>query len=196
MECMSALQNMASISSNVDLRFLLAQLIMNSLISLPTWGDIKQALQNLAKGIEGLDNIYEQGMKRIEDQGSGSRELARQILTWIIRAKRPLSAKELQYALAVKPYTVKLDKDYLPGIHILQSVCAGLVIVDKESHIIRLVHHTTQEYFERTQNSWFPDAQSDIAMTCVTYLSFDTFGSGFCQTDHDFEKQLQLNPLL
>jgi len=184
-----------SIQSNLDPRFLLAQLHMNNLINLPTKGHIKQALQNLAKGIEGLDNIYEQAIKRIEDQRSSSRELAKQILTWIVHAKRPLSTAELRYALAVKPYTVKLDEDYLPGVRILRSVCAGLVTVDEESDIVRLVHYTTQEYFERTWTSWFPDTQRYIATTCVTYLTFDAFAAGFCPTDEEFETRLQLNPL-
>ena len=39
-----------------------------------------------------------------------------------------------------------------------------------------------------------PNAQRDIATTCVTYLSFDAFESGFCPTDKDFEARLQLNP--
>src|SRR5205807_6142727 len=73
--------------------------------------------------------------------------------------------------------------------------CAGLVTVDEESGTIRLVHYTTQEYFERTRIEWFPGAQTDIAMACVTYLSFDTFDSGFCQTDEEFESRLELNPL-
>jgi hypothetical protein len=46
------------------------------------------------------------------------------------------------------------------------SVCAGLVTVDEESDIIHLAHYATQEYFERTQNFRFPDAQRDIAITC------------------------------
>src|SRR5436305_14863573 len=75
------------------------------------------------------------------------------------------------------------------------SVCAGLVIVDKESDIIRLVHYTTQEYFERTWVSWFPDSQRDIASICVIYLSFDVFKPGFCLTDHEFAARLRSNPL-
>jgi hypothetical protein len=63
------------------------------------------------------------------------------------------------------------------------------------SRSIRLIHYTTQEYFERTWTFWFPHAQKDIAMTCVTYLSFDTFETGFCPTDEEFEERLQLNPL-
>jgi hypothetical protein len=64
-------------------------------------------------------------------------------------------------------------------------VCAGLVTVDEESNIIRLVHYTTQECFERTQNDWFPNAETDVTIICVTYLSFrvfklilDTFSKG------------------
>ena len=45
----------------------------------------------------------------------------------------------------------KLDEENLPEIEDMVSVCAGLVTIDEESNIIRLVHYTTQEYFERTQ---------------------------------------------
>ena len=74
------------------------------------------------------------------------------------------------------------------------SVCAGLVTIDEESSIIRLVHYTTQEYFERTQSNWFPNAQTDITTICVTYLSFDEFGT-VCQDDEEFEERLQSNQL-
>ena len=66
--------------------------------------------------------------------------------------------------------------------------------MDKESDIIRFVHHTTQEYFEQTQSKWFPDAEANITIICVTYLSFSVFESGFCQTDDEFEEQLRSNP--
>lgn len=75
------------------------------------------------------------------------------------------------------------------------SVCAGLVTADEESNIIRLVHYTTQEYFERTQNDWFPNAETDITVICVTYLSFRVLESGYCQTDAEFEERLRLNQL-
>ena len=75
------------------------------------------------------------------------------------------------------------------------SRCAGLVTIDEESDIIHWVHYTTQEYFERTQNQWFPNAEIDITKTCVTYLSFSVFESGFCQRNNEFEERLQLNQL-
>ncbi|KAI9766762.1 MAG: hypothetical protein M1839_004766 [Geoglossum umbratile] len=172
----------------VDGMFLLAQLHMNTLMDQPTRGDIKQALQHLAKGIDGLDETYKQAMERIEDTGSRIRKLAKHILAWIIHAKRPLSTAELQHALG-------LDRDYLPSVQVLQSVCAGLVTIDKQSGIVRLVHYTTQEYFEWTWTSWFPSAQMDITNVCITYLLFDVFETGFCQSDREFKARLRTNVL-
>ena len=90
-------------------------------------------------------------MERIEAQDADSRELAEHVLMWIICAKRHLIIVELQHALAVEVGEPELDEENLPQIEDMVSVCAGLVTVDEESNIIRLVHYTTQEYFEQTQ---------------------------------------------
>jgi ankyrin repeat protein len=142
-----------------------------------------------------LDHAYVQAMERIESQEAGFKELAKKVLSWITCAKRPLTILELRHALAVEVAESELDEENIPEPEDMVFACAGLITVDQESDIIRLVHYTTQEYFERTQTSWYPDAQRDIAMICVTYLSFDVFENGFCPTDKEFETRLQLNPL-
>ncbi|KAH0558820.1 hypothetical protein GP486_004540 [Trichoglossum hirsutum] len=76
------------------------------------------------------------------------------------------------------------------------SVCAGLVTIDQESKIIRLVHYTTQEYFVRIRMTRFPCAQTSIAMTCLVYISFDTFAKGHCRSDQEMEARLHDYPLL
>ena len=63
------------------------------------------------------------------------------------------------------------------------SVCAGLITLDDECDIIRLIYYTILEYFERTQAQWFPNAESDITTVCITYLSFDVFERGLGRTD-------------
>jgi hypothetical protein len=181
-----------AIESNFNLRFLLAPLHINSLAREPTVGDIKLALQKLPTG---LDETYEQAMIRIESQEGGSRELAKKVLSWVIHAKRVLSTAELQHAVAVEPGKPKLNGDFIPKIEIIGSICAGLVTIDTQSDVVRLVHNTTQEYFKRTQKDWFRNAESEIATICITYLSFSAFESGFCQTDSEFEERLQSNPL-
>ena len=134
-------------------------------------------------------------MERINGQVIDFKKLARQVLSWIICAKRPLTTLELRHALAVEVDETKLDEYNLPETEDMVSVCAGLVTVDEESDIIRLVHYTTQEYFEQTQGHWFPNRVVEVTTICVTYLSFSVFESGFCQTDSEFEDRLRLNPL-
>lgn len=123
-------------------------------------------------------------------------QLAKRVLAWITCAERPLTTLELQHALAVEINESLLDEDNMPQVEDMVSVCAGLVTVDEESGgIIRLVHYTTQEYFERMQNVWFPEAQFDITAACTAYLSFKTFESGFAQSDEALTARLLSNPL-
>jgi ankyrin repeat protein len=134
-------------------------------------------------------------MEQINGQRPGFKNLANGVLSWIICAKRQMTAKELQHALALNLGNRELDKDNLAQIQHMVSVCAGLVTIDEESNIIRLAHHTTQEYFEGTWKTWFPNAQMDITNVCVTYLSFDVFEAGMCQSNEDFQVRLQNNVL-
>jgi len=118
------------------------------------------------------------------------------VLSWITYAQRALTTEELCHALAVEQGDEELDCDNIPDIEDIVSVCAGLVIVDEESNIIRLVHYTTQEYFERIRENWNPNAQQEIALTCLTYLSFNAFRSGSCPRDEQFKMRLEQNVFL
>ena len=102
---------------------------------------------------------------------------------------------ELQHALTTKKGKSEFDLGDLPHIGDMISVCAGLVMADEESGIIRLAHHTTQEYLERKLNSWYPEAEFAIARTCITYLSYSVFEAGYCRTDDEFKERLRSNPL-
>ncbi|KAJ9603384.1 hypothetical protein H2200_012162 [Cladophialophora chaetospira] len=177
--------------------FLLAKLRMPMLADMPTKGHMKNALKELAAAGNQLSDLYEQALVRITAQGQEVRELAMHALSWIVHAKRPLSPEELRHALAVKLDTTELDTDYLPSTKLILSFCVGLITIDPESDIIRLVHYSTQEYLqlEETQNRWFPNAQTDITRTCVTYLSYDKFKAGFCPSDEEYAERLQENPL-
>ena len=145
--------------------------------------------------VKALDSAYEQAMERIKGQMGDQTVLAKQVLAWITCAKRALTISELRYTLGIEIGISRFDKENLPDLEDTVSVCAGLVTVDEESDIIRLVHYTTQEYFERTWTSWFPGAQIDITNVCITYQSFDIFGMGFCQSDGEFKAQLQTSIL-
>lgn len=117
-------------------RFLLARLHMDSIVSKHKRREVRRALENLP---EGLNSTYEEAMERVRGQNEDDRMLAQRVLAWIANAKGPLSAVELQHALAIDSDMTTLEDEDLDDIEILVSVCAGLVVVDDESGIIRLV---------------------------------------------------------
>ncbi|KAH9892130.1 hypothetical protein F4778DRAFT_772870 [Xylariomycetidae sp. FL2044] len=185
----------SSITKTVNGMFLLAQLHFASLRGIDTPNDIREALQRLTTGEGAYDEAYKNAMKRIEGQIQFQARRAKQVLSWITCARRPLTKWELQHALGVKVGKPNLDQGDLPKIEDLVSVCAGLVTVDEESNVIRLVHYTTQSYFERTQERWFPNAQLDITTVCTTYLSFQAFANGHAKTDEEYEQRLETHHL-
>jgi ankyrin repeat protein len=113
-------------------------------------------------------------MRRIEAQDTESRQIAHSTLTWVANAKRLLTAAELQTALAIEPDTKFLDDDNILAIDIILSVCAGLVILDEQLSVVRLVHYTTQEYFYSIQSQQFPRAQTEITQSLLTFLAFNS----------------------
>ncbi|KAF7555607.1 hypothetical protein G7Z17_g2037 [Cylindrodendrum hubeiense] len=149
-----------------------------------------------------LNGAYDQAIQRIKNQRPGFLDLAKRVMAWLTYARRPLTATELQHALAVEEgasefdndISSRLDENNLPQIEDMVSVCAGLVDVDDESGRIRLLHYTAQKYLRRVGKTWFPDAETEITRTCVTYLLFSAFESGLCSTDDEFENRLRINP--
>lgn len=152
---------------------------------------MKQALESFQKINQGrikdqkleiLKVVYDETMKRIREQKPGFCLLAESTLSWLCHAKRQLSKLELQHALAVNMeldsgnIPREFDKDSIPEIDLIISSCCGLVTIDEESNVIRLVHYTTQEYFDRMRKQWFPKAETKIANVCTMYLTFDTEG--------------------
>ncbi|KAL5371349.1 hypothetical protein DPSP01_014323 [Paraphaeosphaeria sporulosa] len=180
----------------VDGMFLLARLHTDSLLDKRTVKEVKLMLDRLSKGSAALNDAYKEAIQRIEGQLAGDKERAKKVLSWITYARRPLTTEELCCALAVEPEEGELDPDNLPNFEDLLSVCAGLVVVDQESAVIRLVHYTTQEYFERIGDIWDPDAPLHIASVCLTYLSFDLFKTGSCSSDEEYKERLQESKFL
>ncbi len=121
-----------------------------------------------------LANAYEGKLiKRIHKQGKVQKACDGGSCRGSPSRREQITTSELQHALATKPGKTKLDDGDVACIEDIVSICAGLVTVDEESGIIRLVHYTTQKYLERTRKKWFPDAESVITATCVAYLSFN-----------------------
>jgi ankyrin repeat protein len=157
---------------NCPYRFLLAKLHLDSLVDKMTARDIRGGIENLPRGLEQLSKAYDDTIARIERQHPGQARLAQKVVWWITHARRPLFTAELQEALAVQVGDTALAKDNKVIIDELIAVCAGLVTIDIESSIVRLIHYTTDEYFRRSRRDWVVGASEYIASTCLTYLCF------------------------
>ena len=152
---------------------------MDSLRDKTSIKSVKKALQTLPEGVNGLDLAYDGALQRIESQRDGFRFLAKRLLGWLTYSKRLMTITEVQHALAIEPNTQDLDEENLSDVDEIVSFCAGLVIVNEEKGIRRLVHYTTQEYLTRNGDEILPTAQQDNAVSCLTYLLYDQFGDGW-----------------
>ena len=81
---------------------MLAQLHLDSLKGKKSPKAIRTALKRLLTGSEAYDRAYKDAMERIEGQLADEEELAKQALSWIACAKRPLTTLELEHALAIE----------------------------------------------------------------------------------------------
>ena len=100
---------------------------MDSLAQEPTVGDIELALQNLP---DGLDDTYEQAMRRIENEGERCRRLVKKVLSWAVYTKRILTTSELQHAVVVQFRKPDLDTKFIPSVGVIGSIFAGLINID------------------------------------------------------------------
>ena len=90
-------------------------------------------------------------MTRIEGQVADQTELSKQTLAILSDTRSKFSKVGLQIALGIEIGEPNLDPDHYPDIEDIITACVGLITVDDESNMVRLVHYTTQEYLERTQ---------------------------------------------
>lgn len=121
---------------------------MDSLVTKTKRKDVRKALESLPPE---LDGIYDQILKRIEDQGKDYSELAKRVLLWVGNSVRPLYPAELQSAIAIQPGMSELDNEDMDERDLLVSVCAGLVEVDAETYTIRFVrksYHSSHSHDE------------------------------------------------
>jgi ankyrin repeat protein len=174
-------------------RFLLPVLQIRTILDQTTRREMRKALKEMPKG---LDSTFEETLRRIERQPDSRAKLAKKVLMWISHAKQPLRVRELQHALAVEIGDTSFDVDGCPLPSHMVHYCLGLITIDEESSTIRLVHFTVQEYFLRRQSEIFLSGEHLILSTCLTYLSFDAFRKGDCDTYNDYQAKRENYPFL
>ena len=158
--------------------FLWVALQLQSLCTMKTDNDIRQALNNLPK------DLPETFTRILQGSGAQDRAYQRRILEFVAAAFRALTTEELREALSVVPG----NTDWRPSTLINDFIstlacCGGLVIVDEEEKTVRLVHHSFKQFL--VSGFYGPNdgylamdlAHKNFADTIVTYLNYGVFGT-------------------
>ncbi|KAL9040072.1 MAG: hypothetical protein Q9214_004628, partial [Letrouitia sp. 1 TL-2023] len=154
-----------AISRSARGMFLLVQLHL-SLLSQKL--NLEDVYDNLIKLPNAIEATYDEAVRRIADGGPEEEELASRIIMWILHTLRPLEVAEIRQALAITRDATFLTPSAMVDEETLLSVCGGLVVFDEKTGHVRLIHYTTQEYFEKRQDA--TKAHSYITGICLTYL--------------------------
>ena len=159
-----------SIIEIADGIFLLVALNLKSLQNMRSKGDLENTLKSLKKGDSGYQNAYAKTMERISSQDRDG--LAIDALTWIVYAARPLKILELQHALGTKTNTSEFDESFIPDSDDILDACCGLIRIENESEVVRLIHRTTVDYLKGDGAAWLKEGHMKLSDVCNTYVDF------------------------
>ncbi|KIY01474.1 uncharacterized protein Z520_03026 [Fonsecaea multimorphosa CBS 102226] len=168
--------------------FLLAKLHCDTLAAKTKPKDVLQALETFGRGGDALDRAYQDTFQRIQRQPKEQNELAKKVLVCVTYSAEPLTLDAVRHALAVDQETKELDPEYdLDNPDDVVSSCAGLVTIDSESKIVRLVHYTTQSFLESLGNQLMSDPHDFLASCCLNHLHLDLFAEVSIGQDHRYK---------
>jgi ankyrin repeat protein len=134
-------------------------------------------LKNLPQS---LSETYERLLSKIE--GTERKDMILRMFKWIVCAREPIHIEQMREAVAFTLEDLTYDSRKLPtDLNRLVRACGNLVVVDEESHVIQLAHHTVQQYLLQQNGNPFQftikEANIMTGELCVAYLSFTNFES-------------------
>lgn len=173
------------IASRANSLFLWAKLMVNYLQCVAlTPRDRAYAIENL-NSFEGLDKMFGKILSFIWSQSSVQREAAFKVFQLLIACYRPLIAKEMHVALAVRlGETTCNELDYITDFEVsLIQICGSLVEISCDDKI-EFIHSSIREYLTREQHDMnvgkpggrfveIVDAHGLAANICLSYLVHD-----------------------
>lgn len=127
---------MLLIALPLHIRFLLAQFHMDSISTKTKIKGVREALESLPSK---LNDSYDKVMERIQSHNDDFSKLALRVLLWVSHTFAPLSLAAIRLAVAIEPGTTCIEEEDLDDENIMLSVCAGLVVFDKQTDTVRLV---------------------------------------------------------
>ncbi|KAF2736998.1 C2H2 domain-containing protein [Polyplosphaeria fusca] len=163
--------------------FLYAKLVMPNLLKQPTREKLLREIQS-TRFPNGLGEAYERIVAWIKNNTVDSEwEIAKTLLGWMVCAKRQLTLREVQVALALDVENQQIDYDEKRLRTNIDDICGSLVLLSGDR--VQLVHSTAKQYVTKCTNDIHEaSVECELASLCLQYLTFDCF-----LRDEDIEKK-------
>ncbi|KAE9583000.1 hypothetical protein CGMCC3_g801 [Colletotrichum fructicola] len=147
-------------------------------------------LSNLAllQNSRAINDFYKKIMLRVQQSKMGNT-----LSAWMAHSDYILEKPQAQNLIGFILNDCASDSGTFLDVNAVISSCAGLVLESSEN-CLTFFHHTTEEYFRQTRDTWFPDAAEEQTEICCKYLSMDAFAAGPCLSDDEWEERLLQHP--
>jgi ankyrin repeat domain-containing protein 50 len=86
-----------------------------------------------------IGDVYLHTWERILNQNAEHVLLVKAVFLWVLNAQRSMTIEELRMAIATSPETHKFEPGRMIPRSTVLSLCCGLVTVEEESQLVRLV---------------------------------------------------------
>jgi ankyrin repeat protein len=183
-----------SIVNNSHQKFLLAKLYTKSMMDKFTVGQVLESIDEMNKNkydiAELINSLFEKDLtERLGQLSAKRRDFAIKIFSIVYYAKRDLSFKELQHALAVTP-GMKAYSMYGEAAknQILKMTKGFITIGQGTEQSVKFDDRVLKNYFDKTRERWFPNGEVEMANICLDYLSFEVFSKP-CDIGEFVEKE-------
>ena len=135
-----------------------------------------------------LNATYERILQRINKSNKEVQQLVQRSLRWLVCSKEALSSKALCEAISIETGDTALDRTAISDESEILRWCSSLVRRSASGKSLELGHFTVKEFLttgtdpldsEYGVYHFSPEIDdAKLAETCLTYLSFEDFGSG------------------
>ncbi|KAH6870869.1 hypothetical protein BKA70DRAFT_365526 [Coprinopsis sp. MPI-PUGE-AT-0042] len=173
--------------------FLHASLQLDALCECTTAHEVRQTLEEFPSNIQ---HVYLQTWNRVLEHKSNHVLLVKAALVWVLNSSRSMTIEELRRAVAISPETYKFEPNRLAPGTTLIALCQGLVTLEEESKIVRLVHYTAKDALQGLLHDSFPHPNSHLATVCITHLKQCGFQNTTISSKEEFIAVRQADPLL
>ncbi|KAK4103336.1 hypothetical protein N658DRAFT_505699 [Parathielavia hyrcaniae] len=177
-----------------DGMFLLPVLQLRSVLKEPTLGEMEDSLNNLSHS---LNEAFGATISRIQSLPASRSRIGMESLMYLTYAARPLTVHELSDLLATRSGSnCGNNAKYRPPESMILQCCQGLIAIDSTTEVVRVAHHSIQEYLAGNSPHLFPRANARFAVTCLSPLLSEDLRAGPWEAQDEIDRRLTDRPFL